>query len=254
MPLAGIKVLLAEDNPTNQLVAQQMLETLGASVRVANDGLEALDMLERERFDVVLIDIEMPRMSGLELIRRLRAAGDWRAELPLIALTAYVMREHRAAIDASGADGVIAKPILSIKQFGADIKRFMRKRGCTVPGDRPAEAGEVPLIDCQVYEDLAAAVGADAMAELLDKVNADISSARDRLLQAVTGPLDLESVRSATHVLISVAGAIGAVRVERLARKINDAAHQEAGTIASDVPTLIAEIDRLKEALAEGVF
>lgn len=254
MRLAGVKALLAEDNPTNQLVASQMLEALGATVRVANDGAEALEILERETFDVVLIDIEMPRVSGIELIRTLRASKDWRSELPLIALTAYVMREHRLAIDASGADGVIAKPILSIEQFGADIHRFMQRR-VRCPARQPdAEAAEeAPLIDWQVYQGLEAAVGHQAMAELLEKVDADMAAARKRLEEALRPPLDVEGIRTATHILISVAGAIGAVRVQRLARRINDAAQSEASGLAADVKLLLQEIDRANRALAERV-
>ncbi len=128
MTLSGLRVLLAEDNPTNQLVAAQMLESLGASVVLAADGAEALEIVAREPFDVMLVDIEMPRVSGIEVIRTVRELSGPIAEVPMIALTAYVMREHRAAIDAAGADGVIAKPILSIEQFGADIRRFMQRR------------------------------------------------------------------------------------------------------------------------------
>jgi CheY-like chemotaxis protein len=97
MTLSGLRVLLAEDNPTNQLVATQMLESLGASVVLAEDGAEALEILGLGTFDVLLIDIEMPRVNGIEMIRTVRGYSGPAAEVPMIALTAYVMREHRAA-------------------------------------------------------------------------------------------------------------------------------------------------------------
>ena len=104
MTLSGLHILLAEDNPINQLVASQMLESLGASVVIAEDGAEALEIVGREAFDLMLVDIEMPRVSGIEVLRTVRGSSGPIAGMPMIALTAYVMREHRAAVDAAGAD------------------------------------------------------------------------------------------------------------------------------------------------------
>lgn len=259
MILSGLRVLLAEDNPINQLVASQMLESLGAKVVLAEDGAEALEILERETFDVLLVDIEMPRVSGIEVLRTIRGSSGAIAKTPMIALTAYVMREHRAAIDAAGADGVIAKPILSIEQFGADIRRYMRKRGgAAIPVDQGAGAASVTaqaVIDENIYDALADAIGPVSMAELLGKVSPDIQSARDRLVQARV-PLDLVEIRSVTHILISVAGAIGAVRVQALAKQINAAGHQEDGAaVEQDMGALLGEIDRLLDhvrSLSDG--
>ena len=251
MSLTGLRVLLAEDNPTNQLVAAQMLESLGATVILAADGAEALEIVAREPFDVMLVDIEMPRVSGIEVIRTVRGSSGPIAEVPMIALTAYVMREHRAAIDAAGADGVIAKPILSIEQFGADIRRFMRRRS-DAAGAEGGGAGSVngsaqPVIDRNIYDTLAEAIGPAAMTELLGKVNSDIQAARDRLVQAVD-PVDLGEVRSVTHILISVAGAVGALPVQEGARQMNAAGHRDdASEIERDMQRLLGEIDRMLE-------
>lgn len=251
MVLSGLRVLLAEDNPINQFVASQMLESLGASVVVARDGAETLEIFGRETFDVMLVDIEMPRVSGIEVIRTIRGYSGACANTPMIALTAYVMREHRAAIEAAGADGVIAKPILSIEQFGADIRRYMRGRAGHATPDS-GDAGSAcettqPVIDHNIYDALANAIGPHSMAELLGKVNPDIQTARDRLARA-RDPLDLGEVRSVTHILISVAGAIGALPVQELAKRINMAGHQDdADAAGRDMPVLLGEIDRLLE-------
>ena len=251
MTLSGLRVLLAEDNPTNQLVATQMLESLGASVVLAEDGAEALEIVGREPFDVLLIDIEMPRVNGIEMIRTVRGYSGLTADVPMIALTAYVMREHRAAIDAAGADGVIAKPILSIEQFGADILRYMRKR--SIPaieegnGAGPANEVAAPVIDRNIYDTLAETIGPAAMVGLLGKVNPDIQGARDRLVQALD-PIDLGEIRSVTHILISVAGAIGAVRLQELAKQMNAAGHRDdAAVIQRDMQGLLDQIDRALE-------
>ncbi len=251
MTLSGLRVLLAEDNPTNQLVAAQMLESLGASVLLAEDGAEALEIVAREPFDVMLVDIEMPRVSGIEVLRTVRGLSGPISEVPMIALTAYVMREHRAAIDAAGADGVIAKPILSIEQFGADIRRFMRRRsdaaGAEGGGAGSANGSTSPVIDRNVYDTLAEAIGPAAMTELLGKVDSDIQAARARLVQALD-PVDLGEVRSVTHILISVAGAVGALPVQERARQMNAAGHRDdAAEVERDMQGLLGEIDRMLE-------
>jgi CheY-like chemotaxis protein len=253
MTLSGLRVLLAEDNPTNQLVAAQMLESLGASVLLAGDGVEALEIVAREPFDVMLVDIEMPRVSGIEVLRTVRGSSGPIAEVPMIALTAYVMREHRAAIDAAGADGVIAKPILSIEQFGADIRRFMRRRADAADAEG-SDAGSAngsmpPVIDRNVYDTLAETIGPAAMTELLGKVDSDIQAARARLVQALD-PVDLGEIRSVTHILISVAGAVGALPVQEGARQMNAAGHRDdAAEVERDMQGLLGEIDRMLEHL-----
>ncbi|MCH8166964.1 MAG: response regulator [Proteobacteria bacterium] len=258
MMLSGLRVLLAEDNPTNQLVAAQMLESLGASVLLAADGVEALEIVAREPFDVMLVDIEMPRVSGIEVIRTVRESSGPIAEVPMIALTAYVMREHRAAIAAAGADGVIAKPILSIEQFGADIRRFMRRRTDAAEAAEAASGvtrlanGVAPsVIDRNIYDTLAEAIGPAAMSELLGKVDSDMKAARARLARALD-PIDLGEVRSVTHIMISVAGAVGALPVQEGARRMNAAGHRDdAAAIERDMQELLGEIDRMLEHLGE---
>ena len=257
MTLSGLRVLLAEDNPTNQLVAAQMLESLGASVILAEDGAEALEIVAREPFDVMLVDIEMPRVSGIEVLRTVRGYSGPIADLPMIALTAYVMREHRAAIDAAGADGVIAKPILSIEQFGADIQRFMRRRfdvSRAVNGRaRSANGITPPVIDRNIYDTLAEAIGPAAMTELLGKVDSDIQAARAKLVQALD-PVDLGEVRSVTHILISVAGAIGALPVQERAKQMNAAGHRDdAAAVERDMQGLLSEIDRMLEYVRKQI-
>lgn len=254
MRLSGVRLLLAEDNPTNQIVATQMLESLGATVTLARDGAEALEILEGHDFDAMLVDIEMPRVSGIDVMRKVRASSGALARIPMIALTAYVMREHKAAIDAAGADGVIAKPILSIEQLGDDICRFMRQRqsGPTTsarPGPKEADTSKPSVIDESIYQGLVQSIGGDAMAELLGKVDADIRSAQGRLSQGLeTG--DIGEIRSASHILISVAGAIGATRLRKGAKDVNAAAHQ--GDLER-VRDLASNLSRELEVLLEEV-
>ncbi len=251
MSLNGLNILLAEDNPTNQMVAVQMLETLGADVTLANDGVEALEELEKSSFDVALIDIEMPRLSGIELIERIRSDPRPVAGMPLIALTAYVMREHRAAIDKAGADGIIAKPILSIEQFGEDIRRYVDARVIfleTEVGEDEASSGidfDEDGINRSVFETLCASFDGPALRELLEKVEQDITRARDQVEMSMLSR-NFAELRSGTHVLMSVGGAVGAFKVQELAQCLNSAGHAEdIALVQRDGPALIVEIDRV---------
>ncbi|WP_248919237.1 hybrid sensor histidine kinase/response regulator [Pseudomonas entomophila] len=103
------RILLVEDNPVNQLVAKGMLAKLGCQVQVAAHGAEALELLEQERFDLVLMDCNMPVMDGYEASRRIRQSGRW-PELPIVALTANAMPEERERCRAAGMNDYLAKP------------------------------------------------------------------------------------------------------------------------------------------------
>jgi signal transduction histidine kinase/DNA-binding NarL/FixJ family response regulator len=108
--LAGMRILLAEDNPVNQFVATAMLEQVGATVSVVDDGQAALDLLHRERFDCVLMDVQMPRMDGLEATRRIRADPTL-VRVPVVAMTANAWNEDRQACLDAGMDDFVSKPV-----------------------------------------------------------------------------------------------------------------------------------------------
>lgn len=259
MSLDGLHILLAEDNLTNQMVATQMLESLGAEVTVAGDGQEALEFLRTETYDVALIDIEMPRISGVELIRILRTEGGRFDDLPLIALTAYVMREHRAAIDNAGADGIIAKPILSIEQFGEDVLTIIGRPRTRAEADPHPEKqpmmrsdGQRPTMDLALFDQLSSAFEADRRRELMQKVMRDIAIACGQI-EGAQVTMDCEAIRAASHVLISVSGTIGATRLQSLAQCLNSAGHaSDSGEIDRIAPDLVAEAARVLEFIDRG--
>ena len=110
MPLKGMRVLLVEDVPTNRLIATEMLESFGASVSTAENGRIALERVASTPVDVVLMDIQMPEMDGLEATRRLRTDPRWQ-NLPIIAMTAHAFEEERQRCLAAGMNDFITKPI-----------------------------------------------------------------------------------------------------------------------------------------------
>ena len=111
-PGARFRILLAEDNPVNQALTVGLLEKMGHDAIVAPNGREALDLLERELFDLVLMDVQMPEMDGFAATRELRIREQGRQNhIPVIAMTAHAMKGDREACIAAGMDSYIAKPI-----------------------------------------------------------------------------------------------------------------------------------------------
>ena len=112
-PARATRVLLAEDHPINQKLAVLMLERRGFSVAVAGDGRQALETLAREDFDLVLMDVHMPVLDGLEATRQLRAGGSGArdARIPVIAMTANAMQGDRERCLQSGMDDFVSKPV-----------------------------------------------------------------------------------------------------------------------------------------------
>ena len=102
------EVLIAEDTPELQQLESRILRSMGATVTIANNGQEAVDLVINNHYDLVFMDMMMPVMGGLEATQALRALG---SEVPVIALTANVMQEHREQFIAAGAEGFLEKPI-----------------------------------------------------------------------------------------------------------------------------------------------
>ena len=109
--LDGINILLVEDNATNRLVARTVLTRLGASVDEAHDGLEGLEAARRGAHDLILMDIQMPHMDGVEATRAIRGLAGAASQVPIIGLTANVMAHQRAEYTAAGMNGLVAKPL-----------------------------------------------------------------------------------------------------------------------------------------------
>ena len=107
-----LRILLVEDNAINQILAQRLIRKRGHNIVVANNGREALAALESERFDLILMDIQMPEMSGLEVTAAIRRKEkDTGEHIPIVATTASAMKEDKERCLEAGMDGYISKPI-----------------------------------------------------------------------------------------------------------------------------------------------
>jgi len=119
-----LRVLVAEDNAVNRLVAQRLLQKKGHTIAVAHNGREALERIRAEHFDIVLMDIQMPDLDGYAAtaeIRKLEAGNG--KHVPIIGVTAHAMEGDRERCLAAGMDGYVAKPIIP-KQLYAEIERL----------------------------------------------------------------------------------------------------------------------------------
>lgn len=243
--LTRTKVLVAEDSETNQLVIGQMLSSLGAEFETAADGVQALNWLERERFDLALIDIEMPHLGGIDVIRTVRANDRLYSRMPIVAITAYVLRANRDAIYAAGADAILAKPIVSLDTFGLAIGNVLRRAELAPDEGNTAKVGELAEFRRESFDRLLEIAGPDSARELLSRLCADLRKA-ERSLVAGLAENDMATIRAETHVLIALAGAVGAERLGKLAQSLNAIAHRRAqGDIGALGQQCLAQLDRL---------
>ncbi|WP_372785509.1 ATP-binding protein [Phenylobacterium sp.] len=109
-PLAGLKILIVDDNRTNRLVGLKSLEALGAEAETAESGEAAIAAAAKGGYDLILMDVNMPGMDGMEATRRIRDLPQPQASVPVVALTADVMTHHQAAYQAAGMNGFVPKP------------------------------------------------------------------------------------------------------------------------------------------------
>jgi two-component system sensor histidine kinase/response regulator len=125
----GLRILLAEDNDVNRMLALHMLKRQGHSVVIAHDGQEAVDAVQREAFDLVLMDVQMPVLGGFDATRQIRAqeTAPEARHLPIIAMTAHALKGDREACLEAGMDDYIAKPIKVHELLGV-ISRAMARR------------------------------------------------------------------------------------------------------------------------------
>ena len=133
-PLAGIRILVVEDNATNRMIATKMLEGLGAQVETAEDGEHGVQAVRSRPMDLILMDIQMPGIDGMEATRQIRDLAGDAAAVPIIALTANVLAHQRDTYLSAGMNGVVGKPISPVSLL-AEISRICGGSEEIEPGD-----------------------------------------------------------------------------------------------------------------------
>lgn len=124
--IGDFRVLLVEDNPTNRLVISKILEALGVKVDTAEDGAQGVELAARGGYDLVLMDIQMPGMDGIEATKRIRAMDGATGSTPIVAVTANVLADQRTSYADAGMNGVVAKPV-SAGALIAEIARVTER-------------------------------------------------------------------------------------------------------------------------------
>jgi|GEM_PF-2158785 len=210
----GNRILLAEDNVTNQRVARATLENMGAKVDVAANGLEALRMVDHLPYDLVLMDINMPEMDGVTACRRIREMG---INTPIVALTANAMKGDREGFMDAGMDGYLSKPL--IREALVEMLSRMLEGGTVEVLDSDNEALAVtdrdPVLD---MDKLVETLGGDrAMAELVcEEFRNSYKESLTKGIQALEEDRLLDAV-SSFHKLVGSSYATNAMRLAKAA-------------------------------------
>ncbi|HEV7920233.1 MAG TPA: ATP-binding protein [Thermoanaerobaculia bacterium] len=223
LPSRRMRVLVAEDHPVNQEFAAEALRRIGHDVSVASDGAEALKMMTRERFDVVLMDVQMPNLDGLEVTRRYRE-NEKHGRTRILALTAHTSREDRERCLESGMDEVLTKP-LGLGQLAAFL----------------GEPEPPPL-----SEALLAAVGGNV--KLLARVSEAFSKQTPPLVEGMRTAITARDAIGLQRHVHTVKGAVSNFAGDpsiALARELEDAAR------ADDFARAASVMPRLETALRE---
>src|ERR1019366_1626550 len=170
------RILFAEDNPTNQFVARQLLRGYDVEIDVVGDGVEAVNGASRFDYDVICMDMRMPEMDGLTATRAIRARGGRLATVPIVALTANAFPEDVAACFAAGMTGFVAKPVRKETLLAA----LLTALGAAAPTEsRVAAWAETEqaddAIDDFAFRRLAEEIGVDGVAELVALFNPSLT-------------------------------------------------------------------------------
>ena len=199
------RVLIAEDIETNRLVLAMMLHLLGCDHESVGDGLAAVEAVSERAFDLVLMDVQMPCMDGLEATRTIRALSDEKRNVPIIGVTAHALRSERAMLLAAGMDLCLSKPVQR-QLLGEKLHDLLS-------GEAPVRQSQEPILDSSI-DQLIAALPARTAATIMKTALADLTRLRDELVRSQRGG-DIVGQQRARHSLKGVASNIGAVGLLR---------------------------------------
>lgn len=253
------RILLVEDNPTNQIVAQGMLESMGLSADIAANGLEAISSIKRATdilpYTIVLMDCQMPEMDGYDATRAIRSgeAGERNKTIPIVAMTANAMHGDREKCFAAGMDDYIAKPI-SFDILKLALMKWILKQEAKV--HQSAEHSTELLLWAQ--EEAFSRMGGNA--QLLNKIiHSFVLDGKKtwEMLKTAIETNNLQDAQLYAHSLKGSSGNAGAHQLQEIAKKLEEAAaNQDIITLQAQYPkceeTLLATLDLLEEHLKKA--
>jgi len=238
-PAARGRLLLAEDNEINTLLACTVLEEAGYSVDCVVNGEEAVAAVQARPFDLVIMDVQMPRMDGLQATRAIRALPEPLGRTPILAMTANAMRSDREMCLEAGMDDFVSKPI-DAEAFLRTVSRFMAAELWADDDDTEAAPapGDLPDLQPDRLDNLARLMPATKLKAVVDSY---LAGARGRLLriEALIGELDFPALGREAHDLKGVSGNFGALRLQALAEQLERACQ---ACDDAEAPRLIGEI------------
>jgi two-component system sensor kinase len=243
------RILLAEDGLVNQQVARRLLEVRGHRVVLANNGKEALEALEREAFDLVLMDVQMPEMDGFSATAAIRARErETGAHVPIIAMTAHAMRGDRERCLEAGMDGYLAKPIHS-KALYETVEAIAPT---TAPLPAAGPAADETLDNVVDWNAALRRVG--GRADLLDQIVKLFFTESDKLMSEIQDAIaarDTVKLRRVAHSLKGSADCFSATAAVQAALRLETMGRDTMLTDADDAFAVLERaIERLKLALA----
>lgn len=225
--IRGARILVAEDNPTNQRIAQLILESGTHNVTVVENGEQALDALDQGCFDLALFDLSMPVVSGLQALKLYRFTAP--RPIPILILSANVTPEVMAECEQAGAAEFVPKPLRASHLLDA-VERHLASEvvgGAAPPrriDDKPQLAVvETPVIDTQVLRELSV-LSSDPT--FIGRLLTGFKSDTDRLVKEISSALTerrYEEIRNVAHALKGGAASVGASQLSQLAKKFENA-------------------------------
>jgi signal transduction histidine kinase/CheY-like chemotaxis protein len=254
----GPYILVAEDNEINQTVVRGMLARLGHACDVVADGQAALEAVMRHRYRVVLMDVQMPRMSGREVSRRIVAALPEGKRPVIIALTAHALSEDREACLAAGMDDYLAKP-LKLDQLRAALEGALERAARRAAGASRAPAiapQRVGLLDGAQLEELLAldreAPGTGLIERILHRQSLRTREGLDNMVGWLASPdgSEIERIRHTAHDLRGLAGTVGASRLAEALHGVEEAARRDPAGLPTALAASDAVLGATEQALA----
>ncbi|MGP3697210.1 response regulator [Rhodobacter sp. NSM] len=210
----GCSILVAEDNAINRQLLAEILRMAGHEVTLAEDGAEAAEAATARRFDLILMDVSMPRVDGLEATRQIRQGGA-SADAPIVGATAHADPDRIPEFLAAGMNDVLVKPITRAALFRA-IRHFTEGKTATEEKPVPEEAtpSDTPLIDAELRADLEGNLGPDYIAGMMGRVLTEAGAALPEMRRLHEAGQHQAAAKLA-HRTAGAAAAVGLVALHR---------------------------------------